>query len=125
MGLVLGKQMFSAIECLRHGFNRFRCGANLHATSLLSAFENMPALSNTAVGGGEGGGSAGAGAGRRTVVPAQDTNNSSGMLCIEVRIRLYHDGAMSKLLESLAKVRIYRRQGRSATQSLFPSCSAL
>jgi len=36
------------------------------------------------------------------VIPARETN--SGLLCIEVRVRLYHDGAMSKLLEALSKV---------------------
>ncbi|CAN0199094.1 unnamed protein product, partial [Ectocarpus sp. 12 AP-2014] len=35
------------------------------------------------------------------VVPAQET--SEGVLCIEMRIRLYHDGAMSQLLERLSK----------------------
>ncbi|CAM9213422.1 unnamed protein product, partial [Hapterophycus canaliculatus] len=35
------------------------------------------------------------------VVPADET--TEGILCIEVRIRMYHDGAMSKLLEKLAK----------------------
>ncbi len=36
------------------------------------------------------------------VTPARET--TEGMLCIEMRIRLYHDGAMSQLLEKLAKV---------------------
>ncbi len=36
------------------------------------------------------------------ILPAQET--TEGMLCIEMRIRLYHDGAMSQLLEKLAKV---------------------
>ncbi len=37
------------------------------------------------------------------MIPARET--SSGLLCIEVRVRLYHDGAMSKLLEALSTVR--------------------
>lgn len=36
------------------------------------------------------------------VVPAEDT--TEGILCIEIRVRMYHDGAMSKILEKLAKV---------------------
>lgn len=51
-------------------------------------------------GGVRGGG--GTGAGTRRIVPAGET--AEGMLCIEMRIRLYHDGAMSKLLEKLANV---------------------
>lgn len=51
-------------------------------------------------GGVKGGG--GTGAGTRRVVPASES--SEGMLCIEMRIRLYDDGAMSKLLEKLANV---------------------
>ena len=39
----------------------------------------------------------------RKVVPASKT--TEGALCIELRIRAYHDGAMSKLLEKLSKVR--------------------
>ncbi|CBJ27734.1 peroxidase [Ectocarpus siliculosus] len=35
------------------------------------------------------------------VVPAEET--TEGVLCIEMRIRMYHDGAMSKLLEKLSK----------------------
>ncbi|CAM9957735.1 unnamed protein product, partial [Ectocarpus sp. 8 AP-2014] len=35
------------------------------------------------------------------VVPAEET--TEGILCIEMRIRMYHDGAMSKLLEKLSK----------------------
>lgn len=42
------------------------------------------------------------GAGTLKVFPANQTTD--GVLCIEMRIRLYHDGAMSKLLEKLAKV---------------------
>lgn len=38
----------------------------------------------------------------RKVVPAQET--TEGTLCIEMRIRMYHHGAMSKLLEKLSKV---------------------
>eukprot|EP00752_Nemacystus_decipiens_P002581 g2416.t2 len=41
------------------------------------------------------------GAGTLKVIPASQTNE--GILCIEMRIRLYHDGAMSKILEKLAK----------------------
>ncbi|CAN0025142.1 unnamed protein product, partial [Ectocarpus sp. 6 AP-2014] len=41
------------------------------------------------------------GAGTLKVVPASQT--TEGVLCIEMRIRLYHDGAMSKLLERLAQ----------------------
>ncbi|CAM9738875.1 unnamed protein product, partial [Ectocarpus fasciculatus] len=41
------------------------------------------------------------GAGTLKVIPANQTTD--GVLCIEMRIRLYHDGAMSKLLERLAK----------------------
>lgn len=36
------------------------------------------------------------------VVPATET--TEGVLCIELRIKMYHDGAMSKLLEKLSKV---------------------
>lgn len=36
-------------------------------------------------------------------MPASET--AEGVLCIELRIRMYHDGAMSKLLENLSKVR--------------------
>lgn len=43
-------------------------------------------------------------AGTRKVVPAAET--TEGMLCLEVRVRLYRDGAMSKLLEKLAKVSV-------------------
>lgn len=39
----------------------------------------------------------------RKVVPASET--AEGVLCIELRIKMYHDGAMSKLLEKLSKVR--------------------
>lgn len=42
---------------------------------------------------------------RRTiarVVPAEESN--TGKLCVEMRIRLHEDGAMSKLLEQLANV---------------------
>lgn len=55
-------------------------------------------------GGGLGGLSKGAdkGAGTLKVIPADETKE--GVLCIEMRIRLYHDGAMSKILENLAKV---------------------
>lgn len=42
------------------------------------------------------------GAGTLKVIPAGQT--TEGVLCIEMRIRLYHDGAMSKILEKLAKV---------------------
>ncbi|CAM9831972.1 unnamed protein product [Ectocarpus sp. 4 AP-2014] len=35
------------------------------------------------------------------IVPAGET--TEGILCIEMRIRMYHDGAMSKLLEKLSK----------------------
>eukprot|EP00752_Nemacystus_decipiens_P001683 g1633.t1 len=35
------------------------------------------------------------------VIPAKET--TEGVLCIEMRIRLYHDGAMSQLLDRLAK----------------------
>lgn len=41
-------------------------------------------------------------AAERKVVPANET--SEGTLCIEMRIRHYHDGAMSQLLEKLANV---------------------
>ncbi|CAM9152625.1 unnamed protein product [Ectocarpus sp. 12 AP-2014] len=41
------------------------------------------------------------GSGTLKVVPAGETK--AGVLCIEMRIRLYTDGAMSKLLENLAK----------------------
>lgn len=41
-------------------------------------------------------------AAERKVVPANET--SEGILCIEMRIRHYHDGAMSQLLEKLANV---------------------
>ncbi|CAB1106569.1 unnamed protein product [Ectocarpus sp. CCAP 1310/34] len=44
------------------------------------------------------------GPGTLKVVPAGETKE--GVLCIEMRIRLYTDGAMSKLLESLAKVKL-------------------
>lgn len=43
------------------------------------------------------------GGGTLKIVPANETTH--GVLCIEMRIRLYSDGAMSKLLENLAKVR--------------------
>lgn len=43
-------------------------------------------------------------ASRKTTVPANES--SEGDLCIEMRIRQYEDGAMSKLLASLAKVTI-------------------
>ena len=39
-----------------------------------------------------------------TVVPARDS--TEGMLCIEMWIRLYADGAMSKLLDKLADLRL-------------------
>lgn len=42
-------------------------------------------------------------AGILRVVPASQT--SEGILCIEMRIRLYSDGTMSQLLERLAKVK--------------------
>lgn len=43
----------------------------------------------------------------RKVVPAAQT--TEGVLCIELRIKMYHDGAMSKLLEKLSKVgMVYR-----------------
>ncbi|CAM9558139.1 unnamed protein product [Pylaiella littoralis] len=35
------------------------------------------------------------------VIPARETTN--GTLCIEMRIRIYHDGAMSQILEKLSK----------------------
>lgn len=59
---------------------------------------------NPTAGGMMGGLSHGAdkGAGTLRVVPASETKE--GVLCIEMRIRLYNDGAMSKLLEKLAKV---------------------
>lgn len=38
----------------------------------------------------------------RKVVPAAET--TEGVLCIELRIKMHHDGAMSKLLEKLSKV---------------------
>lgn len=47
------------------------------------------------------------GAGTLKVVPASQT--TEGVLCIEMRIRLYHDGAMSKILENLAKVLVGAR----------------
>lgn len=40
--------------------------------------------------------------GQRRIVPADES--SEGELCIEMRIRLYEDGAMSKLLDSLGNV---------------------
>lgn len=40
---------------------------------------------------------------KRQVVPAGET--SEGELCIEMRIRIYPDGSMSKLLLQLLKVR--------------------
>lgn len=43
------------------------------------------------------------------IVPAKET--TEGLLCIEMRIRLYHDGAMSQLLEKLANVRAWRFLG--------------
>ncbi|CAM9298493.1 unnamed protein product [Ectocarpus sp. 4 AP-2014] len=43
----------------------------------------------------------GKGPGTLKVVPAGETK--AGILCIEMRIRLYTDGAMSRLLENLAK----------------------
>lgn len=54
---------------------------------------------------GDGGvaGSGKAATGTPKVIPATET--TEGLLCIEMRIRLYHDGAMSQLLERLAKVR--------------------
>lgn len=59
--------------------------------------------STTPGGGIKAGGGGGAGAGTLTVVPAGQS--TEGILCIEMRIRIYHDGAMSKLLEKLANVR--------------------
>eukprot|EP00903_Cladosiphon_okamuranus_P015565 g14370.t1 len=52
---------------------------------------------------GDGGvaGSGNATSGTPKVIPAKET--TEGLLCIEMRIRLYHDGAMSQLLERLAK----------------------
>ena len=44
----------------------------------------------------------GLGAGELRILPARET--SEGMLCVETRIRLYPDGAMSKLLDELAGV---------------------
>lgn len=41
----------------------------------------------------------------RKVITASDT--SEGELCIEMRIRHYNDGAMSKLLASLAKASLH------------------
>ena len=52
--------------------------------------------------GGAGGAAANKAAGLLKVVPASET--TEGLLCIEMRIRLYHDGAMSQLLEKLANV---------------------
>lgn len=100
-----------------HGFDRFRVWVlDLHATNRLPAFI-VPDYLVPVVGGGGGGRGSGAGAGARTVFPAQETN--SGMLCIEIRIRLYHDGAMSKLLDSLAKVRTLKTRPRYIELSFF------
>lgn len=38
----------------------------------------------------------------RKIVPAGEA--TEGLLCIEMRIRYYHDGSMSQLLEKLANV---------------------
>ncbi|CAM9319898.1 unnamed protein product [Pylaiella littoralis] len=52
----------------------------------------------------DGGGVVGGGRkGTPRVVPASETTN--GELCVEMRIRIYHDGAMSQLLEQLAKAK--------------------
>lgn len=62
---------------------------------------NAYAVRVQGLGDGAGGGGSRA-TGTPTVIPAQDT--TEGLLCIEMRIRLYHDGAMSQLLEKLGKV---------------------
>lgn len=57
-------------------------------------------------GGSATGGAGGAGVGKDAtmrVVPAVESRE--GTLCVEMRIRLYKDGAMSKLLEQLPNVR--------------------
>lgn len=56
----------------------------------------------------------GAGVKAIKIVPAGES--TGGMLCIEMRIRLYPDGAMSKLLDKLADVRDLSLW-RSCTQS--------
>lgn len=61
----------------------------------------LDSQASTPGGGVRGGG--GTGSGTRTITPAGQS--SEGVLCIEMRIRLYPDGAMSKLLEKLANVR--------------------
>lgn len=62
------------------------------------------------------------------VVPAAET--TEGVLCIEFRIRMYHDGAMSKLLEKLSKVCRHRKKeedesGEIVTSLLVVSCQYL
>ncbi|CAM9875878.1 unnamed protein product [Sphacelaria rigidula] len=67
---------------------------------LASGSESTP-VSPRDAGAGDEGGPPGSGArGERQVVPANET--TEGILCIEMRIRHYHDGAMSQLLEKLA-----------------------
>ncbi|CAM9611990.1 unnamed protein product, partial [Ascophyllum nodosum] len=63
----------------------------------------------------------GLGAGELRILPARET--SEGMLCVETRIRLYPDGAMSKLLDELAGHRdnpAVRLQGPFVIQKLVP-----
>ena len=52
--------------------------------------------------GAKGGG--GTGGRTYTITPAKET--TVGTLCVELRIKLHHDGAMSQLLEKLANVRL-------------------
>lgn len=63
---------------------------------------NAYAVRVQGMGNGGVGGSGKAASGMPKVTPAKET--TEGLLCIEMRIRLYHDGAMSQLLERLAKV---------------------
>lgn len=71
---------------------------NAFAVRVLDSEPPEPGRSSTRGGG--------LGVGTRKVVPATQTNE--GALCIEMRIKLYPYGAMSKVLDKLANVRFRR-----------------
>lgn len=58
---------------------------------------------------------------KRQVLPFHDT--SEGQACVEMRIRLYPDGAMSNLLKQLIKVCVCAR-ARVCVQSVSLCCQA-
>ena len=62
----------------------------------------------------------------RRIFPAEQT--ADGALCIEIRIKQYHDGTMTKLLENLANVRfgleaIVVEKGLKLNECVFGTCS--